>query len=63
MWLFANGRHRRGRWKNMEHVYSFKYLNNQENEIPFAKIYNGNLTEQINVMKIFEGKTLKQEIF
>ena len=43
---------------NMEHVYSCKYLNKQENEIPFEKIYNGNLTEQMKVMKIFE-KNLK----
>ena len=35
--------------ENMEHVYSCKFLNKQENEIPY-----GNITEQMKVMKIFE---------
>ena len=40
--------------ENMEHVYSCKFLNKQENEIPYERIYNGNITEQMKVMKIFE---------
>ena len=35
--------------KNMEHVYSWKFLNKQENQ----RIYNGNWTEQMKVMKFF----------
>ena len=38
----------------MEHIYSCKNLNKQENEIPYERIYNGNTTEQMKVMKIFE---------
>ena len=40
--------------ENSEHIYSCKFLNKQENEIPYERIYNGNITEQIKVMKIFE---------
>ena len=41
--------------ENMEHVYSCKYLNNnQENEISFGRIFNGYLIEQKKIMKIFE---------
>ena len=41
--------------QNMEHVYSCKYLNNnQENEISFGRIFNGYLIEQKKIMKIFE---------
>ena len=36
--------------ENMEHVYSCKFLNKQKNE----RIYNGNITEQMKVMKIVE---------
>ena len=49
--------------ENMEHVYSCKFLNKQENEIPYERIHNGNITEQMKVMKNFEqNKIWKQEM-
>ena len=35
----------------MEHIYSCKFLNKQENEIPYERI---DIIEQMKVMKIFE---------
>ena len=40
--------------EDMEHIYSCKYLNNQENKISFKKIYNGNLDEQSRILRRFE---------
>ena len=39
---------------NMCHIYSCKFWNKRENELPFEKIYNGNLNEQVKVFRKFE---------
>ena len=40
--------------EDMNHIYNYQYQNKQSNEIPFEKIYTGNLIEQIKVFKRFE---------
>ena len=40
--------------EDMNHIYNYQYQNKQSNEIPFEKIYTGNLIEQIKVFKKFE---------
>ena len=40
--------------EDMEHIYYCKYLNKQQNNISFKKIYTGNLNEQNRILRIFE---------
>ena len=40
--------------EDMNHIYNYQYQNKQSNEIPFEKIYTGNLIEQMKVFKKFE---------
>ena len=40
--------------EDMSHIYSCKFWNKRENELPFEKIYNGNLNEQVKVFRKFE---------
>ena len=40
--------------EDMEHIYVCKYLNEQQNKIPFGKIYTGNLNQQNQILRIFE---------
>ena len=42
--------------ENMSHIYSCKFWNKRENELPYEKIYNGNLNEQVKVFRKFEVK-------
>ena len=50
--------------EDMSHIYSCKFWNKRENELPFEKIYNGNLNEQVKVFRKFEQnmKTRNDEI-
>ena len=40
--------------EDMNHIYSCKYLNKKKNEIPYERIFNGSLSEQLKILKIFE---------
>ena len=38
----------------MSHIYSCKYLNEEENVLQYQKLYTGKLSEQIEIFRIFE---------
>ena len=40
--------------ENMEHIYDCIYLNKQQNEISFEKIYSGNINQQNQILRKFE---------
>ena len=40
--------------EDMEHIYNCQYLNKQQNEISFGKVYTGNINEQNQILRIFE---------
>ena len=42
-----------GETENMEHVYTCKQLNNEKIEVPYKQLFNGNISEQIIVLKRF----------
>ena len=44
----------------MEHIYYCEYWSKRENDIPYEKVYNGNLNEQIDILRIFEKKFEKR---
>ena len=44
----------------MNHIYSCEYLNQQEIEIEFEKIYEGNLFEKIKVLRRFNENMKKR---
>ena len=37
-----------------------EYWNNQENKMIYEKVYNGNLDEQIKILRIFEENMIKR---
>ena len=39
----------------MSHIYSYEYLNIEETELEYEKIFNGNITEQISIFRRFEN--------
>ena len=41
--------------EDMEHIYNCKYLNKQQNEISYGKLYTGNINEQNQILRIFEN--------
>ena len=43
-----------GEIENMEHIYICEILNKERRILPYEKIYNGNLSEQIDIFQIFE---------
>ena len=43
-----------GSVENMEHIYLCETLNQETRILPYEKIYNGNINEQIAIFKIFE---------
>ena len=47
-----------GEIESLEHIYSCKELNNEENRIPFEEIYSNNIKNQIEVLRNTE-KSLK----
>ena len=52
-----------GNEENMEHIYYCKILSEEkEKTLKFGKIYNGNLTEQIEVFRLFENNMKMREI-
>ena len=38
----------------MEHIYLCQTLNQETRILPYEKIYNGNINEQITIFEIFE---------
>ena len=46
--------------EDMEHIFYCEYWSKLENNIPYEKIYNGNLNEQIDILRIFEKKLEKR---
>ena len=46
--------------EDMEHIFYCEYWSKQENDIPYEKVYNGNLNEQIDILRIFEKKFEKR---
>ena len=46
----------------MQHIYECKILNKDERTtIPYEKLYNGNLRQQLEVYKIFKQNMMKRE--
>ena len=43
-----------GSIENMEHIYLCQTLNQETRILPYEKIYNGNINEQITIFEIFE---------
>ena len=43
-----------GENEDMSHIYSCKYLNEEENVLQYQKLYTGKLSEQIEIFRIFE---------
>ena len=43
-----------GQTENMSHIYSCTYLNKEEIILPYEKIFDGNMSEQIEVFRRFE---------
>ena len=44
-----------GNEENMSHIYSCEYLNSKETTTPYERIFNGNLSEQIEIFRRFEN--------
>ena len=44
-----------GNEETMSHIYSYEYLNIEETELEYEKIFNGNITEQISMFRRFEN--------
>ena len=44
-----------GNEENMSHIYSCEYLNMKEITSAYEKIFNGNLSEQIEIFRRFEN--------
>ena len=45
----------------MEHIYSCKLLNKEEQQLSFKLIFNGNIGEQIKIFKIFQNNMKERE--
>ena len=43
-----------GEIETMSHIYECQYLNKGENYTPYEKVYNGKVSEQIEIMRRFE---------
>ena len=50
-----------GQKEDMEHVYKCEIYNEEEVNLPYEKIYNGNLNEQIAVFRQFELNLQKRQ--
>ena len=44
-----------GNEETMSHIYSCEYLNIEETELDYERIFNGNITEQISIFRRFEN--------
>ena len=50
-----------GEIETMNHIYSCKSLNTEEEIIPYSKIYSGNIGEQITIFKMFQKNMRNRE--
>ena len=50
-----------GEKENMKHIYECKFYNNWKTTIPYEKVYNGNIRQQIEVYKRFKENLVKKE--
>ena len=51
-----------GEKENMKHIYECKfYDNNWKTTIPYEKVYNGNIRQQIEVYKRFKENLVKKK--
>ena len=48
--------------ENLSHLYNCELYNDKENQIPFDKIYNGNLYEQREILMTMKSVFVKREI-
>ena len=52
-----------GSEEDMKHIYHYRILNNGEQQmLEYEKIYNGKVSEQKEIMNIFERNMKKREI-
>ena len=49
-----------GEEDTMEHVYNCTTMNNKESNIPYNRIYNGNIGEQVEIFRRFQ-RNMKKE--
>ena len=49
-----------GEIENMDHIYSCEYLNEEETNIKFERIFNGNMFEQVKALRKFEQNLNKR---
>ena len=49
-----------GNDETMSHIYFCDYLNIEETELEYRKIFNGNITEQISIFRRFEHNLKKR---
>ena len=50
-----------GEIETMNHIYSCKSLNTEEEILPYSKIYSGNIGEQITIFKRFQKNMRNRE--
>ena len=50
-----------GKNQNMKHIYMCTILNNETTEMPYKKLFNGNINEQIEVYKRFTNNMSERE--
>ena len=49
-----------GEPETMSHIYACQYLNKGENYIEYEKVYNGKVSEHIEVMRRFEQNMIRK---
>ena len=50
-----------GEEETMEHIYNCTTMNNKESNIPYNRIYNGNIGEQVEIFRRFQSNMKKIE--
>ena len=52
-----------GEEETMEHIYSCRLLNKEEQQLSFKLIFNGNIGEQITILRIFQNNMKERKRF
>ena len=50
-----------GEEETMEHIYNCKTLNSEETNIPYNKVFNGNIGEQVEIFRRFQTNMKQRE--
>ena len=50
-----------GELETMEHIYNCKLLNKEDSIISYNKIFNGNIGEQVTILRRFETNMKERE--